>query len=201
MVAPLVAKRSWSLDSTFSFLGLSPSHLHLHRDVVLDRHGKQRGWVNLEVRELAGNATGDFLFVPLYRYLEGHVLVMGGLPGEREVKVSVNCGVARRRLRKTCANRDHGILCTPCHLQHVQVTIAVTGIERFDGYGDQEITLSIVADAFATCRVTDAIYLVQGMRNVVRKGALVENPFGISDCKTRQGTNTNRNQDYSFHSN
>lgn len=42
----------------------------------------------------------------------------------------------------------------------MQVTIAVTGIERFDGYRYQEITMSIVAYAFATCRVADAIYLV-----------------------------------------
>src|SRR5215831_3682465 len=53
--------------------GLAPSHLQLHGDVVLDWHSQQCGRLNFEVRELAGNVSGDLPLLSLNGNLKGHV--------------------------------------------------------------------------------------------------------------------------------
>ena len=77
------------------------------------------------------------------------------------------------------AHGDHGELAAARHLQHVEIAIAVAGIERFDGHGDQEIALPRVADALALGRVADAVHLMQRMRDVIGEDGLLQRPLAV----------------------
>jgi hypothetical protein len=156
------------------FLLLSPGHLDLHRNVVLNRHRQQRWRVNLEIGELGRNGSRDLLFIPLRRDLERHVFVVRGLSGELHAEVEVDFSRARHRLWNVRSHGHHGILRTARHLDHVQVTIAVAGVERLHWYCDQEVALTVMANAFPPRCLTDAVYLMQRMRDVIGEGALVE---------------------------
>src|ERR1039458_7348780 len=57
------------------------------------------------------------------------------------------------------------------------VAVAVPRIKRFDGHGDQKITLTIMAGALAARRMAHAIDLMERMRDVVRERALLEYPL------------------------
>jgi hypothetical protein len=65
------------------------------------------------------------------------------------------------------------------YLKHVEVAVAVAGVEGFDGDGDQEIALSVVANALASRGVGYAFGLVEGVRYVIGKSGLVEDPLAI----------------------
>jgi hypothetical protein len=64
-------------------------------------------------------------------------------------------------------------------LKHVEVAIAVAGVEGFDGDGDQEIASSVVANAFAASGVTDAFRLIQRVRDVISERGLIEDPLAV----------------------
>ena len=69
------------------------------------------------------------------------------------------------------------------HLKHVKVAIAVPRIKRLNGYRDQEIALSGVADTLAYRRMADAIDLMQRMRHMIGESALFKNPLAIGPAK------------------
>jgi hypothetical protein len=61
----------------------------------------------------------------------------------------------------------------------VQVAVAVAGIERLDGDGDQEVALSFMANAFAARGVAHAFALMQRVGYVVGESALLEHPLVV----------------------
>jgi hypothetical protein len=70
----------------------------------------------------------------------------------------------------------------------VEVAVAIPGIKRLDRNRDKEIALSIVTSAFASCRVANAINLMQRVRDVIREGGLFKDPLMIgrrSDLRER----------------
>ena len=64
-------------------------------------------------------------------------------------------------------------------LDHVDVPVAVVGIEGFHRHSNQEITLTLMTNALAASRVAYAISLVKRMRDVIRQGGLIQDPLGI----------------------
>ena len=103
--------------------------------------------------------------------------------------VDTDCGQLR-------AHGDDWQLRSASHLKHVEVAVAVAGVERFHGHGDEEIALSVVANAFAARGVADAFGLVQRMRDVIGERGLVEDPLtvrGVGELEPRsQKTKTAR---------
>lgn len=61
---------------------------------------------------------------------------------------------------ETRTDRDHGELRAARDLNHVEIAVAVSGIEGFHRHHDQEVVLALVADSLATRRVAHAIGLM-----------------------------------------
>jgi hypothetical protein len=61
----------------------------------------------------------------------------------------------------------------------MNVAVAIARIKRFNGYGDQEIALSIVTNALASGRMTDALTLMQRVRDVIGESGLFQNPLTV----------------------
>ena len=59
----------------------------------------------------------------------------------------------------------------------MQIAVAVPRIKRFDGYRDEEIALSGVANALSARRVADALGLMQRVRHMIRESALRQKPL------------------------
>ena len=114
--------------------------------------------------------------VALYHLVEGYVGVVRGVACKLDFEVAVECGRCEVRLRQAEADADDGELRAAGGLDHVQVAIAVAGVEGLHGCGNQEITLSGAADAFAASGVAGSVDLVHGMRHVIRESGLVESP-------------------------
>ena len=71
-------------------------------------------------------------------------------------------------------------------LQHMQITVAVPGIKRLDGHGDQKITLSGVANSLSSRRVAHPFTLVQRMGHMISESALLQNPMAVRCSKSGQ---------------
>jgi hypothetical protein len=102
-----------------------------------------------------------------------------GLAGKLNLQIELNRPARRRdgRLGQLGTNTDKRKLGAARGLQHMQIAIAVAGIERLDGHRDQKVALSGVARALASRRVADAVNLVERVRDVIREGIFFENPL------------------------
>jgi hypothetical protein len=58
----------------------------------------------------------------------------------------------------------------------VEVAVGVARVEGLDGGGDEEVTLAVMADAFAAGGAADAVDLVEGVGHVIGEGGGVESP-------------------------
>src|ERR1035438_4142776 len=131
-----------------------------------------------------------FPYTTLFRsgdYLKGNLLVAGGLASKLDFKIGFDRGRGGGRLGQARADGDHWEFRAACDLDHMQVTVAVPGIERLDGDRDQEVALSVMADALAACGAADPFALMQGVRNVVGQGALLEHPLVVRGEKVGYG--------------
>ena len=65
------------------------------------------------------------------------------------------------------------------YLEHVQVAVAIAGLERFHRHRDQEVALSGMADAFAARGMAYCIDLMEWMGYVIGQGRLFEHPLRV----------------------
>ena len=80
---------------------------------------------------------------------------------------------------QTGAHSDHRKFPAARHLKHVKIAVAVSGIKRLNRHRDQEIALSSVANTLASCRMADALDLMQRVRHVIGESGLFESPLAI----------------------
>src|SRR5580692_3105721 len=60
----------------------TPSHVHAHRHLVLNRHGQQRGRLDLEIGERCWNRAGN-VRLPIVRFeFKRNLFEVGSLAGE-----------------------------------------------------------------------------------------------------------------------
>lgn len=156
-----------------------PCHFYVDGKFVFDRYGEQAWWVDLEIGERCGNGSRDSSLTSLLHQLERDLFVLGSLTGELDFQVGMNRGESGVGLRQSRTHRNHGKLRTARHLNHVKITVAIAGIEGLDGYGDEEITLSLATDTLASGRTADADRLVERVKDVIADLGLIENPLLI----------------------
>ena len=72
------------------------------------------------------------------------------------------------------------------NLKHVEVAIAIAGVEGLDGYGEQEITLPQMTNALSLRSMAHTIDLMQRMRHVISEGGLVQGPGAVCLGERRQ---------------
>ena len=162
-----------------------PGHVHAHRNVVLDWHRQERGGVDFEIGECGRNCPRDVCLAALRFQFERNLHVLGSLASELNLQIDVNGRRCGGRFGQAGAHGDHGKLRAPRDLEHMKVAIAVSGIKRLDGHGDEEVALSRVADALAARRMADAFALMQGMRYVIGQRGLFENPLAVGSEQPR----------------
>jgi hypothetical protein len=80
----------------------------------------------------------------------------------------------------------------------MKVTIAVPRIKRLHGYRDQEIALSVVANALTSRRVAHTLGLMQFVRHMVGERALFEDPLAVGS-KRGEGHEQERDQYFLIH--
>lgn len=160
-------------------LHCAPGHIDAHGDLILDGDSEE-GWaVDVEVGTGEGNGPGDAHFDSLLGALKRDLGVVIGLAGELNFEVGVNPLLSGFGLREMSADLDERELCALCRFDHVQVAIGVTGVEGFDGDGDEEIAPAGVANTLTLCSAACAVHFVHGMRHVIAERALIENPLRI----------------------
>jgi hypothetical protein len=157
----------------------TPGHLDAYGNLVFYWEGQERGRINLEIGQRGGNGSRDSCFISLPHDLESDLPVMSGLAGELDFQIGLDGCRCGGRLRQSRADGDHGEFRSSRDLDYVQVAVAITGIEGLYGDCDQEVALSVVANAFAAGGVAHAVGLVQRMRHVVGQGALLEDPLVV----------------------
>ena len=156
-----------------------PSQIYAHWNFVFHRDRQERGWVDLEIGESRRDGSGDADLIALRYQLERNLFVLGGLTRELDLEIGLNGCRAGSGFGQPRAHRDHGKLCASRHLNHMNVAVAIARIKRFNGYGDQEIALSIVTNALASGRMTDALTLMQRVRDVIGESGLFQNPLTV----------------------
>ena len=114
---------------------------------------------------------------PLVTTCNCNLFVLRRLAGKLDFEIGLDGRRRRRGLRQPRAHRDHGKFRAARDLDHVQIAVAVPGIERLYRHGDQKVALSLVANAFASRGMADAFGLMQRMRNVISQRALLQNPL------------------------
>ena len=177
------------------FLRGVPDHVDADGDVVLDGDSQEGGRLDLEVGEGSGNDAGDVMCVAFDGLVELNVGVVGGVAGELDLEVAVERGRVEARLGHAEAHLDDGELRAASGLDHVQVAIAVAGVEALDGCRDQEITLAGVAHTFAASGVAGAIDLVHGVRHVIGERGLIEVPGLVGRLGVCGGARRQREQE------
>src|ERR1035438_220194 len=108
----------------------------------------------------------------------------------------------RRRcciLRQSQAYRDHGELRAARRLNHVKIAVAVSRIERFDGYRDQKLALSRMTDTFAARRVAHTIDLMQRVRDMIGESGLFQDPLTVRSEKCGRGEEQEGRQNFLIH--
>jgi len=156
-----------------------PCQVYTHRNFILDGHGQQRWRVDLKIRQRSRNCSRDMDLVPLLLYLEGNLFVLDRLARKLDLEIGVNRRRRGIRFRQASAHRDQRKLRAARNLKHVKISIGVSGIKRFDWHSNQEIALPCMTDALALSRMTHALRLMEWMRYVVRKRALLKHPLAV----------------------
>jgi hypothetical protein len=110
-----------------------PEQVDADGDVVLDGDGEERGRIDFEVGEGGGDDAGDAMGGAVDGLVELHVGVVGGVAGELDFEVAIEGGRREGGLGQAEADLDDGELRAAGDLEHVQVAIAVAGVEGFDG--------------------------------------------------------------------
>ena len=176
----------------------TPGHLDAYGDLVFYWEGQERGRINLEIGQRGGNGSRDSYFISLPHDLESDLTVMSGLAGELDFQIGLDGCRCGGRLWQPRADGDHWKFRSARDLDHVQVAVAIAGIEGLYGDCDQEVALSVVANAFAAGGVALAVGLVQRMRDVVGQGALLEDPLVVRCEKVGSGSSRNSSRNFLF---
>ena len=161
-----------------------PGHFDADGNFVLHCDRQEGRRVDLEIGEGGWNGAGYFCFVALFGLIERDLFVLSGLACELDLEIGVNgCGCGSI-FGQSGADGDHGKFAAAGYLKHVEIAVAVPGIEGFNRDGDQEIALSGVANALAAGGVADAIELMERVRDVVCESGLRKKPLAVSlgDC-------------------
>lgn len=111
--------------------------------------------------------------------VQWHVIVVNRLTGELNLKIGIDSRRVERRLREVCAHDHHGKLRAAHRLHHVQIAIAVAGVEGLQRDRNQEVATCGAAIALAFGVVTGAIDFMHGMRDVPGERGLHENPLAV----------------------
>ena len=156
-----------------------PGHLYLDGDFVFYGQGQQAGGIDFEIGKRGGYRSRHLGVVALSGELEWDLFVVDGLAGELNLEVGVGGGGRGGRLGQAGADGDHGELGAAGDLHHVNVAIAVAGVEGFDGDGDEEVALAVVTEALAAGSVADAVGLMEGVGDVIGESALLEEPLAV----------------------
>jgi hypothetical protein len=101
---------------------------------------------------------------------------VSGIAGELDFEIAIECGGRKRCLRQAEAYQDNGKLRTAGSLDHVQVTVTISGVKGFNWRSDEEVALSGVACSLTASGPADPIDLMNGVRHVIGEGGLVEDP-------------------------
>jgi hypothetical protein len=157
----------------------------MHWHFVFYWHGQQRRRIDLEIGEGRGDGSSDADLIFLLYQLETDLLVLRALAGELNFQISLNGRGRGSGLRQLGAHGNHGKLRLARYLNHVQITVAVPGIEGLDRNRDQEVALSSMANAFAARLMTHAFSLMQGMRHMVGQCALLQDPLTVG-CRSKR---------------
>ena len=163
-----------------------PGHVDANRNVVLYGHGEECRRIDFEIGKRGGDRSGEVSFVSLPCELKGDLLIVSGLSGELNFEIGVDGSGVGGGLGQAGADGHHGKFCAAGDLNHVEVAIAVAGVEGFDGDGDEEVALSLAAGSLPARGVADAIGLMKRVRDVVGERALLENPLGVGEGKYGQ---------------
>jgi hypothetical protein len=102
-----------------------------------------------------------------------------GLSGELNFKIGVDGSGVAGGLGQVGADSHHWEFSTAGDLNHVDVAIAVAGVEGFYGDGDEEVASPIVTCSLPASGVTNPVGLVKGVRHVVVERALLEDPLAV----------------------
>ena len=116
---------------------------------------------------------------------ERDVRVVRGVAGELDFEIAIERGRYEAGFRQAEPDGDDRELRAASDLKHVEVAIAVAGVEGLDGNGEQKIALPGVADALSFGGVADAIDFMHGMRHVIGEGGLIEEPRAVwlGECR------------------
>jgi len=175
---------SRKMDEIFFVCSLRmPDHVHADWNVILDWHRQERRGVDFEIRKCGRNRPRNVSLAALCLQFERNLLVLGSLASELNLQIDVNGRRCGGRFGQAGAYGDHGKLRAPRDLEHMKVAIAVSGIKRPDGYRDQEIALSGVADSLASRRVAHTLSLMQRMGHMVGESAVFKDPLAIGSSK------------------
>jgi sugar phosphate isomerase/epimerase len=172
------AKNKKGAGAEVAALHRLPGCFNTDRNLVFDGNCEERGGIDLEVRAGGGYCAGDRDIFGICRLLKGDVIVVDGLPGKLHFEIGVDGSRRRRSFGQPCADNDHGELRAAGYLNHVQIAIAVAGVEAVDGRRDEKIALPVMACAFALCCMAYAVHLMHGVRHVVAQRRPLKDPLG-----------------------
>jgi hypothetical protein len=113
-----------------------PEHVNANGNFVLDGDSKERGRVDLEISEGRRNGAGDVVGSAIDDLRERHMGIVRGIAGELDLEVAVERGRCKAGIRQPEPDADNGELRAARNLKHVEVAIAVAGVEGLDGYGE-----------------------------------------------------------------
>jgi hypothetical protein len=85
-------------------------------------------------------------------------------------------------------------------LEHVEIAIAIAGIERLHGCGNQKFAFSRLALAFAPCAMTYAFHMMKRVRHLIRQGGRLQIPLTVRQRCRRQHKKQNPDADSPVHS-
>ena len=111
-----------------------PPHVHLNRNLVLDRNREKRGPLNFEIGAGGRNDSPDGYVVASPGALKRDVRIVRALPCKLHFKISLDrCGV-NLGLSKFGANHHYWKLGSARCLKPAQVAIGVARVEVLDRY-------------------------------------------------------------------
>jgi hypothetical protein len=177
-----------------------PEHVNANGNFVLDGDSKERGRLDLEIRKGRRNGARDVVRGTFNNLVEGHMGVVRGIAGELDFEIAVERGRCKAGLWQPEPDADNAELRPAGDLKHVDVAIAVAGVEGLDGYGEQEITLPQMADALSLRTMAHTIDLMQWMRHVISEGGLIQDPRAVCLGERRQREKHEDEKTLIFHS-
>src|SRR5579863_7300408 len=121
--------------------------------------------------------------------------VQGSPAGKLNLQISIDGRRCGSRFGQAGAHGDYRKLRATRNLNHMKVAVAVPRIKRLHGYRDQEIALSVVANALASRRMAHTLRLMQWVRHMVGERALFEESLAV---RSKRGEGYEQEHDQYF---